>query len=286
MRIGIELEFVGDCYAVLTGLREAGLSSRTDIHSYTGHSDDEWIVKHDGSVSSGGEMVSPPMEFNDPETREQIRKAVKVLADAGARGDNSAGIHVHVESGGMSAEQLSNLTRTFHHFEDAIFRIGTSGWNRMRSAGASYCKPLSSRQISALAKAKTEGQLRAAYYGRGEGFSAGHGHSARYQALNLHSHFYRNTVEFRLFNSSVNPMRVLTYVALCHALMVDAAKGAKRSVNKRYALGDMAAGRAEEDKIIFNFLTVLRYKAEMNLEDYRNVKKLWKDSRPQVQFAS
>jgi hypothetical protein len=286
MRIGIEVEFVGNVERVMEGLRAAGLSNRSQVHSYTGNSDSEWVVKYDGSVSNGGELVSPPMEFTEDSTREAIRKAIKVLQDAGCRGDHSAGIHVHVESRGMSAEQLANLSRTFHHFEDAIVRIGTSGWNSMRRGATSYALPLSTSQVRALARAKTEEQVRNAYYGRGGGFSAGHGHSSRYRILNLHSHFYRGTVEFRLFNSSVNPMRVVTYVALCHAIMTDAMKGAKRSVNKRYAIGDMAEGRADSDKVIFNFLTVLRYKADMSLEDYRNIKKLWKDSRPQRNWAA
>jgi hypothetical protein len=130
-----------------------------------------------------------------------------------------------------------------------------------------------------------------AYYGEswnhyGEAITRDHGNGARYCGLNLHSHFYRRTVEFRIFNSSLNPMRIQTYIAICHALMMDAKTGKKRSINKSMTVGSMASGALAEDKALFQFLTVIRYNAGMSLQDYRNVKKIWKDSRPQVQPSS
>ncbi len=38
---------------------------------------------------------------------------------------------------------------------------------------------------------------------------------ARYKGFNLHSHAYRGTVEFRYFNGTVDPQRIVEYVRLC-----------------------------------------------------------------------
>jgi hypothetical protein len=46
-----------------------------------------------------------------------------------------------------------------------------------------------------------------------------HHDSARYCGVNLHSWFYRKTIEFRVFNSSLNPERVQGYIGMCMAMV-------------------------------------------------------------------
>lgn len=285
-KFGIEVEMdlpvglsIGD---VLSALRTEGLTSATSLHSYVGHSNSEWVVKTDGSVPGGFELVSPPLDFDDEHQRKQVTRAIQVLQNLRCRTTPSAGIHIHVESRGMEAEQIGSVARTFAHFEDVLFRLASSGWRTIRAGARQYARPMSDRQYASLARAKTEQQVMNAYYGRGGGvFTSSHGHHSRYCALNLHSHFYRRTIEFRMFNTSLNPMRVQTYVAVCLAIVQDAKNGKKRSVQKRYKLGGMADGTTDPEKAFFNFLTVVRYHAGMSLEDYRNLKKIWKDSLPQ-----
>jgi len=285
-RFGIEIEFglrgQASLQDVVTAIREAGLSTRTSMHGYTGNSMTEWVVKTDGSVSHGGELVSPPLDFENPEHRAQVDRAVAALVTAGAKTYQQAGIHVHIESGDFQAKDLSALVRVFTKFEDCIWRIASSGWQTIRSGARQYCKPLSQQQVEGLAKARTDDQVKRAYYGQGYAYASGHGHGSRYHGLNLHSHFYRGTVEFRVFNSSLNAARIQTYIAICMALMVDAKSGRMRSIGKAYRLGAMASGQVTEEKALFNFLQVLRYQAGMSVEDYRNVKRFWRDSRPQA----
>ncbi len=282
---GIEVEFGGSRAAAVQAIHDAGLGPNRE-HSYMGHSDTQWIVKSDASVSGGGELVSPPLDFNDPEQRGQVDRAIAALVAAGCRTSNQAGIHVHIGSAGMNARQIAAVARVFTKFEDCIYRLASSGWQTMRPGATSYCPPLSQRQIDGLVKARTEEQVRTAYYGRGEGvYATGHGHGSRYCGLNLHSHFYRQTIEFRVFNSSLNAKRVQSYIALCAAIVRDARNGKLRSVKKAFRLGDMASGVADPKKALFNFLQVLRYEAGMSLEDYQLIKKFWKDSRPQAAIS-
>lgn len=286
-KFGIEIEAGLKPGARLTdvsaALRAAGLGG--DSHGYQGHSTTQWVVKTDGSVPGGIEVVSPPLDFDDADARAQVNTAIAAMSPH-CQTSTQAGIHVHVESAGFTPEQLSNLVRTWTRFEDVIFRIATSGWNTMRAGARNYARPLGQDQVQRLVRAKQDGALRTAYYGRQVPGRPHHSDSARYYGLNLHSHFYRGTVEFRIFNSSLNASRVQTYVAMCVALMEDAKSGRKRSVGKAARLGDMAAGRVDPAKVFFQFLSVMRYQAGMSLEDYRGLKKVWKDSKAQQPFGS
>ena len=49
-----------------------------------------------------------------------------------------------------------------------------------------------------------------------------HYNPTRYHALNLHSMFYRGTVEFRCFNSTLDPRLAAAYVNLCLAMSAQA----------------------------------------------------------------
>lgn len=268
---------------VCVALRNAGLGGSSQ--RYTGHSMTEWVVKLDGSVSGGVEVVSPPLDFDDEAQRGQVDRAVAAIQSV-CRTHSSAGIHVHVESSDLNAEQIGNVARTFAHFEDVIYRLASSGWTTIRPGARTYCKPLTATQVSGLARAKTADAVRLAYYGPGRGATAGHGDSSRYCGLNLHSHFYRGTIEFRIFNSSLNAMRIQTYIAMAVAMVQDGRNNKKRSVAKRYVLGGMAAGTTDGAKAFFSFLAMFRYDAGMSLVDYRNIKKVWKDSKAQQDFTS
>lgn len=298
--VGVEVEYIGDVPAVIDALRAAGLSSRNSISSYMGHSSDEWITKRDASVSargeynypdpranfSGGELVSPPMDFDDPTTREAITKAVMVLQTTGAYPNDSAGIHVHVECRDLSVKQIAAVVKNFYKFQDVIYRLASSGHRTMRSGAASYAPPIGEARVRRIAAARTMQELQLAYTGDRHYNPRNHGDSSRYCGINLHSYFYRGTIEFRVFNSSVNPERVQAYVAMCVALVEDARRGKSRSINKVYALGGMQSGATNEKNAYHRFAQVLRYEAGMALEDMSRLTKMWNDSCPQMMYSN
>jgi hypothetical protein len=286
--VGVEIEFEGDVNAVIQGLISAGLSSRTSRHSYMGHSNSEWVVKLDGSVSRGGELVSPPLNFDDASAREQITRACQVLQAAGAQPSQATGVHIHVGCGDLTVKQVVAVAKNFFKYEDIIYRLASSGWRTIRQAAVSYAPPLSEDRAKAIAKARTLDALMQAWYGhsRGRDYARDHSDSSRYCGLNLHSYFYRQTIEFRVFNGTVNGDRLQAYVAMCVALVHDARKGNSRSVNAAYRLGGMHSGALVEKNIWHRFLQVLRYEADMSKEDMALLQACWKDSMPQARFAT
>lgn len=284
-RFGIEIEFAmasrNVMEGILSGLRDAGLTRDTRMRGYSANDSHSWIVKDDASIGMGGELVSPPLNFENPEHRAQVVKAVEVLAANGAKTSDRCGIHVHVESSDLTPKEVAAVARLFIKFEDCIYRLASSGWRTIRSSARQYAPPMNQQQVQRITRVNNEEQLKRAYYGDSYMYATGHGHNSRYCGLNLHSHFYRGTIEFRVFNSSLNPKRVSTYVSMCVAMVNDAKKGKIRSIAKAYRVGAMQSGQVTPRKALFNFLQVLRYGGDMSLEDYRNVKKFWEDSNSQ-----
>lgn len=280
-KFGVEIEFVGDRYAVVEAMRAQGLSCES--HSYMGFSSTGWVMKTDASVQRGGELVSPPLDFDDPDQRAQVDKACAALQAAGAQPDHTAGIHVHVDASDLDARQVAAVGRCFTKFEDVLYRIGTSGWERFRSSGYQYAKPLPQAQVDQLAKVRTQRHLEVAVYGHAATYrDLEHGNGVRYHGLNIHSWFGQNkTIEFRLFNSSVNAKRVQCYIAIAVALVQDARNGKSRSVNKAYRLGEMFDGKHNPDNALHRFLQVVRYEAGMSGEDVKLIRYCWKDSKNQ-----
>ena len=282
-RFGVEVEFGGDTGSAINALLEAGLSNMRHRAGYVGHDDSNWLVKLDGSVYEGGELVSPPLWFD--EQRDQVNRAIDALRTVGCRPIVSAGIHVHVDAGDLTPQQVVAVARSFYKFEDVIYRLASSGWRELREGARSYAWPLREERMRAMMRCTTIDQLMQVWYETNEDYaercSRDHGHGSRYCGINLHSYFYRRTIEFRIFNSSMNPDRIQAYIALCMGLVADALKGSRRSINRRYRYGGMADGTTNAQNAFHRLLQVLRYDAGMSLEDMKLITKAWKDSVPQ-----
>lgn len=303
-KFGLEVEFVGDVNAAISALRAEGLAVRNGMHSHQGFSLTEWTIKRDGSVSRGGEMVSPPLDFTDPDQRAQVTKAVQALQNAGCQPADCAGIHVHIEAkhedgSPMDAREIASVVRFTYKFEDAIYRIASSGWQRIRSGARTYAKPIPEMTARAIMEVKTEDELRNVWNGQtanrrrrrqlGDEFRRS---QDRYTATNLRAYFDKGTIEFRYFNSSVNPDRVQAYIALCMAIVDDARNGFSRSVKKSYRLGAMQAGEISEKALMMRLQQILRSDSKdtkicMSADDWKNLRKTcWNDSVPQPQWGS
>lgn len=282
-KFGVEVEIGGTMQATLHHLQAAGLTNTTSQFGYVGHSMTEWVVKTDASVPGGVEVVSPPLDFDDPEQRGQVDRLFPALQAADCFTLPQGGIHVHIDASDLTPEQVAAVARCFVKFEDLIYRIASSGWATLRPGGMErWARPMTDQQITGMTRVKNDRQLRRAWYGAGEGATAGHGHGSRYCGINIHSWFYRGTIEFRVFNTSLNAERVQAYIALCMALVQDARNGKRRSVNKAYRLGGMAAGTTDPKNAYHRLQQVVRYEAGMSMVDYKRLNKVWKDSRPQI----
>lgn len=189
----------------------------------------EWTVEYDSSIMTTRngeecEFVTPKCTYQDIET---VQECVRALRRAGAKVNDSCGIHIHIDGANHTAKSIKNLVLTFRAKEDLIFKAVAP--DRKNN---NYCNPIGDdlvNRIKSLKKVDTQ-NIRDAWYGTYEDWNSqsAHYHNSRYHALNLHSLFYRGTIEFRLFASTLHAGKVRAYINLCLAMSA-AAINAKRA---------------------------------------------------------
>ena len=169
------------------------------------------------------EMVTPKLTYAElPKLQECVRRVRK----AGAKANKSCGIHVHVDASNHNRQSLKNLIGIMYSKEDILFKALQVNEERAEQWCQKVREPML-RQARTLSSDETSDltQLENIWY---EGFEDGgrdrhdHYNRSRYYALNLHSVFYRGTVEWRCFNSTLHAGKVAAYVNLCLAISAQA----------------------------------------------------------------
>ena len=236
---GLELEFTGitrkqAAAAIAKTINGNYEYSRTgegyDKREVTGADGRKWTIMSDASVTGsccgdGGEFVTPICRYEDIEL---VQECVRALRKAGAKVDSSCGLHIHIDGANHNAKSLKNLTFTFKAKQDLIFKAAKAQDRKCNR----YCREIDERLIDTIRNNKqldmdsladnwyntyAPGQSRRQHY-----------NDSRYHALNLHSIWYRGTVEFRLFHATLHAGEVKAYINLCLAMSA-AAINAKRA---------------------------------------------------------
>lgn len=195
----------------------------------------EWRFMSDGSIrkerkTDGGyeqtgdgrysvEMVSPKLTYAElPKFQECVRRVRKT----GAKVNSSCGLHVHVDAANHNRQSLKNLIGIMYAKEDILFKalqvneVRASRWcQKVREPMLRQARTLSSEETKDLT------QLESIWY-EGNVSAGEHYNWTRYYALNLHSVFYRGTIEWRCFNSTLHAGRAAAYVNLCLAMSAQA----------------------------------------------------------------
>jgi len=177
----------------------------------------EWTVVNDGSLVCGCEVVSPICTTVDIP---RVQEVVRALRRAGAQVSDRCGLHVHVggiERDDRGAKMIARLAAAICRYEPVIEKaVGRPG-NR-------YCKrmdPEFADYVWRHGSRVTRYSLEGAWYGRYLGSPTRYD-ASRYHGLNLNSWFYRGTVEFRYFASTLHAGKVRAMITLCLALVAHA----------------------------------------------------------------
>ena len=214
-------------------------------HRHTGGTYDTWSVKdskrktwklmRDGSITAECKTSTGYFKINDGDYRVELvtpkltydqlpklRDCVRLLQQAGAKVNDSCGIHVHVDAANHNRQSLKNLIGIMFSKEDILFKALQVNESR----AAQWCKKVREPMLQkarALSSDETTDltQLERIWY-EGDVSNREHYNWTRYYALNLHSVFYRGTVEWRCFNSTLHAGKVAAYVNLCLAISAQA----------------------------------------------------------------
>lgn len=179
------------------------------------------------------EMVTPKLTYAElPKFQECVRRVRK----AGAKVNSSCGIHVHVDAANHNRQSLKNLISIMFSKEDILFKALQVNESRAERWCQKVREPML-RQARTLSSDETKDltQLENIWYEGSNGHDE-HYNWTRYHALNLHSVFYRGTVEFRCFNSTLHAGKAAAYVNLCLAISAQAI--AQRSTVMRKTQSD------------------------------------------------
>ncbi|MGH7760008.1 MAG: amidoligase family protein, partial [Candidatus Dormibacteraceae bacterium] len=205
---GIEIEFDGaDPTTVARALHAAGLSTSPTQRAYHApRQPGEWVCERDSTVT--GEIVSPVLR-DTPETWEQLERVCQILRDSGARATARTGGHVHVgaDSAGMDHDvaRFRRVANVCGWAEDLMYRLAAAtgrGGRRHRGAGNGYrwCGPMSGARLE---EAQSLSEL-ATRVGASHGVGLNFG--------NILDN--RRTIEYRYFDSSLDPARLQANVKL------------------------------------------------------------------------
>ena len=232
---GITREQAAQALAEYFGTTPQYLGTYYDTWGVTDPEGKVWKLMSDGSIraerktgngyESVGrgeyqvEMVTPKLTYAElPKLQECVRRVRK----AGAKANSSCGIHVHVDAANHNRQSLKNLIGIMYSKEDILFKALQVNEDRAEQWCQKVREPML-RKARTLSAAETSDLtlLEDIWY---EGFPnrSDHYNRSRYYALNLHSVFYRGTVEWRCFNSTLHAGKVAAYVNLCLAISAQA----------------------------------------------------------------
>ncbi|MEQ8888127.1 MAG: amidoligase family protein [Sandaracinaceae bacterium] len=241
LRFGIEIETVGQTRhrvaeaiqsvvgGTVTHVGSPGCYDPYDVIAPDGR---RWRVMADSSLSASfslqAEVVSPILNYEDLETLQHIVRAIR---RAGAKVDSSCGIHVHVDGARFDAKAACNLIKLVNKQEPLIEHALGINPNR-RACFARGVDQAFLRRIE-QERPRNLDALNLAWYGY-DNRNPIHYDNTRYRGVNLHNLWFRGTVEYRYFDSTLHAGKVKAYVQFCLALSAKAIHS-KRAVSTRRA---------------------------------------------------
>lgn len=185
----------------------------------------EVVKKWGGAIVRDGSLPSSGFEINTAPAggdlfMGQIQEICDALNDKQAKVNDSCGLHVHINAKDFDFYSLRRLVKVYAKIEDALYDMVPK--SRRTS---SYCKPCGEHYMRTMAAGKVPkdvkiGVMQSVYrfkadckYGARElQESKRHKyHESRYYALNIHSFFYRGTVECRMHAGSTNAAKIQSW---------------------------------------------------------------------------
>lgn len=176
------------------------------------------ICSRDGSIEDGFEIVSQPFSLAFiRENEERIKEALKYLIDHGYRGDqvSTCGLHLHINReafGETSEEQNKNIDKLilfFETYKQELFRFSRRSASKLQR----WAKFLSDyKHVNVDADTDSAKRLKSLEYIGKTKSSV----EERYCAVNLMND---NTVEIRIFKSSLNYKTLFATIELIHTLV-------------------------------------------------------------------
>lgn len=242
MRFGIEMEFFSplDNTSLRHELRKVGFvvqEGRAKNHSYK-----NWTLTEDESLDYNHrservpheeyidmlphELVSPILDTTNPEDIKAVRRIALALQTLGCRVNKTCGLHVHVDTDGLSVQDVLNVFNRYTKFEPIIdSMLGTT----RRANRSRFAKPCKGIKLDNTVTTFHE-LIDTMKFPRNTTSS-----TERYFKVNLLSLDELGTIEFRQHNGSINSQTIINWV-LFLTQFVEASKQDNMVLEKRVEL--------------------------------------------------
>lgn len=173
------------------------------------------------------EMNSPKLEYSE---LGKLQEVVRALRRAGAVVNESCGMHVHVDASRHTPRSLKNALSIMYSKEDILFKALNVNERRVERWCQKVREPMLEK-IRKLPANTTMERLKREWYERSDE-SDEHYNWTRYYALNLHSVFYRGTLEWRCFESTLHAGKVRANITLALAISAQAINQSRTVMRK------------------------------------------------------
>lgn len=191
--------------------------------------------------TAGAEIISIPLEFNE-NSKELIKRLTYILEVKGEPSESyRESLHIHIDTS-YNLDILKNMVYLGRFLEDVFYYIGGQGYTHrgMKVNEFLYCRPITGcgptvtdSNCGNVQVFTCEDLLKATTVSRffnrlggASNMSISHMHPARYFYLNLYSLLAHKTLEFRVFNKTLNPAFIWAEVMFCRAFVKHAIRKA------------------------------------------------------------
>ena len=166
-----------------------------------------------------------------------VQETLRRFSGAAFTANSSCNLSVHIDAANHNQQSLKNLVGIMFSKEDLLFRAMQVDNHRAET----YCKKVREpilAQLRALPAEETKDltALEKIWYEGGRADTGNPLSRTRKYALNLHSVFFRNTVEWRFFRATFQPELLTAYVHLCLAMSAQAIN--QRSATMKRTVSD------------------------------------------------
>lgn len=190
---------------------------------YDNHYDSYWILDKfgrrwramsDGSLSDGNkgcELVTPILTYSC-DYKDLLDLIDFVRDNSSAITDEECGIHIHIGAEDLTTKQIVNIQKLWYCYEDLIFEALQVGEGRYK-----YCKKSDEDFIQRLKDCKniwflSRAKVKEMWYEDSADSPEYKYNDTRYHSLNFHSLFTKGTIEFRLFNGTLDRDLIHSYL--------------------------------------------------------------------------
>lgn len=189
---------------------------------------DHFYLKEDGSLDNGFELVSHPITLNYARKKLKLKKILKWLRSNGFESQDNCGLHIHIGTDFLSEEDIVKL-RAFFSLNKYFLYV----FSKREEIDNNYCM-----------------------YERFnlDRFISGEVPEDRYWALNLNTE--QDTVEIRIFSSTLDENRFFAYLGFVDALV---------RYCKKYTLKTIIQGQNSESSWNYFISWLVDYKRKYKI---------------------